>query len=97
VSADRPVMVVVIEPFYPGWSATLDGQPAVIWQVNHAFRGVVVGGGEHTIEMVYKPASFFTGLWISLASLGLTVIAAVWLAVRRWRKAQPSSARRDEG
>lgn len=83
VSADRPLMVVVPDPFYPGWSAAVDGHDAPIWQVNHAFRGVQTPAGDHTVVMTYLPESFSIGLAISAASLALSLAAALWLTFRK--------------
>ncbi|HTS48842.1 MAG TPA: YfhO family protein, partial [Bryobacteraceae bacterium] len=54
-------MLVESENDAPGWSATIDGQKAPIYQAYTALRGVVVGPGKHTIEMRYRPLSVMAG------------------------------------
>ncbi len=54
-------MVVESENNAPGWSATVDGKKAPIYQAYTALRGVVVGPGKHTIEMRYRPLSVMAG------------------------------------
>jgi hypothetical protein len=85
VSVDRPALVVVLEVYYPGWTATVDGSPARIWQANHAFRGVVVGPGEHVIEMTFDQEPFWQGLWISLGTLAAMILVLAVLGTGRLR------------
>ncbi len=70
--------VYIAQPFYPGWRATLDGQPAEILRANYAFMAVAVGGGKHTIRLEYDPRSFQVGAWISLLSTALALLLFWW-------------------
>jgi hypothetical protein len=54
-------MVILTDTWFPGWRATVDGKSAPIEKAYGAFRGVVVEGGDHTIEMRYRPWSVFLG------------------------------------
>jgi hypothetical protein len=85
VTTDQPVMVVFSELYYPGWQVTVDGVPATIWNTNYAFRGVVVGRGEHVIEMRYDPLSFRIGLIISIATICLLVAVSTFVVIKRAR------------
>lgn len=69
LSAALPGMLIFTDTFYPGWRATVDGQPAKIAQVNYLFRGVKVPVGEHVVRFEYRPARFYVGLAISLLGL----------------------------
>ncbi len=62
-----PGLVVLGDSFYPGWRATVDGEPAPILATNHIFRGVVVPAGRHEIRFDYAPASVYWGAAISFA------------------------------
>ncbi len=48
-------LVVLADSYYPGWTVTIDGEPAEILATNYLFRGVVVPGGVHTIVYRYEP------------------------------------------
>ena len=48
-------LVVLADSYYPGWTVTIDGEPAEILATNHLFRGGVVPGGVHTIVYRYEP------------------------------------------
>lgn len=65
--------LVVREAWYPGWHASVDGEPADVLRVDHAFRAVPIPGGDVEVEFVYRPDSFRHGVWISLFSLVLAL------------------------
>ena len=78
-----PGVVVLTDAHFPGWSATVDGQPAPLHRANLNFRAVAVPAGEHTIEMRYAPAPLRRG-W-GLAALGLVVCVGAIVIERRPR------------
>ena len=73
--------------YYPGWRATVDGQPAPIERANYAFRAVYVPAGQHTVQFVFDPLIWKVGLAVS----GLTLLGLVgwwgW-AVRTKQRAE---------
>jgi hypothetical protein len=68
-SASTPAVLVVSEVFYPGWKATIDGQPAQIMIADYLLRGVSVPEGTHEVEMRYTAPSARLGLIISIVAL----------------------------
>jgi len=91
VDLSEPAMVVIAEPYYPGWQATIDGEATDIWRVNHALRGVWVEEGQHQIEMVYDPESFHIGARISLGTLSALLIGIVISTAVYFRKTHSNS------
>jgi hypothetical protein len=75
--------LVLADTFYPGWQATLDGQPVEILRANHTFRAVAFPPGEHTVVFRYLPLSFQVGAVVSLLTLFVTVGALTVLSLRR--------------
>jgi hypothetical protein len=75
--------LVLADTFYPGWQATLDGQPIRILRANYAFRAVALPPGEHTVVFQYAPLSFRVGVAISLVALAIVV---GWLIFLSWRR-----------
>jgi hypothetical protein len=75
--ADANSLLVLSELYYPGWRATLDGEPTRILRADAGLRAVAVPAGEHVVTMVYCPTSFYVGAGISLAT-ALTLAAVTW-------------------
>lgn len=75
----------VSEMWMPGWVAYVDGDRQDVLQANYTFRAVRVPAGTHTVEMVYRPTSWFLGLGITLFTVGSLAIWGLWSLVRRWR------------
>ena len=81
VDAAAPALLILTDSDYPGWQATLDGEPVAIHQTDVLFRGVFVPEGEHQLVMWFESESWGRGRVISLISLGLWLLAG--LAFRR--------------
>jgi hypothetical protein len=81
VNTPRNTILSLAQPDYPGWTATLDGQPTTLMRAYGAFTAVAVPAGEHTINLVYNPLSYRVGAiislftWAALAILGLVLLA----------------------
>jgi hypothetical protein len=86
VDTDQPGYLVLSDAYYPGWRATVDGQPEVIQQANYAFRAVYVPAGQHTVQFVFDPAIWKIGLAVS----GITVLVLIAWAVWGWRREKRS-------
>jgi hypothetical protein len=91
----RDGLLVISEMYEEGWVAYVDGEPVEIVRTNHAFRGVPVTSGKHTVELRYESQPLTIGLWISGTALVGMVASIGWLAWtegprwrRRWWQAQ---------
>jgi hypothetical protein len=70
--------LVLLDSYYPGWVATVDGERAPIMRAYYFARAIYLVGGRHTVKFVYRPISFYGGL--GLAATGLLIILLVaWL------------------
>lgn len=70
-------VAVFSEVFYPGWTATVDGEPAEVVRVNYVLRAVRIPSGKHTIVMTYEPDSIKTTETIGYASMGVLLLLAM--------------------
>jgi hypothetical protein len=84
VRAPQPGWLVLSDLYYPGWTATVNGEPAPIERANHLFRAVRVASGQSSVSFEYRPASLRGGAAVSLATaLGLTALALGRAGFRR--------------
>ena len=82
VDAPGRGFLVLADQYFPGWFATVNGQPVPIQRANYAFRLVEVPAGRSTIEFHYSPRS----LW---AGAGVSAVSAITVAVLLWRPSRP--------
>jgi len=75
--------LVLLDTFYPGWLATVDGQPAPIYRADYVARAVYVPAGEHRVRFEYQPMSFRLGAYLALATLGIMGVAGIGAAQRK--------------
>jgi hypothetical protein len=80
-SSAEQALLVLSDGYDPGWQATVDGAPVPIYRTNVLLRGVVVPAGTHTIEFVYRPASWQQG--VGLGAVGWLLIVALVVGTRR--------------
>ncbi|MGA2722011.1 MAG: YfhO family protein [Bryobacteraceae bacterium] len=69
VRSERGGRFGLVEQFFPGWKATVDGSPVTIERWREAFQSIQVGPGEHTVMFEYHSRWLLLGAAISLASL----------------------------
>jgi hypothetical protein len=69
VNAARDAWLILADTDYPGWTATVDGNPAPIYGANLAFRAVQVEAGAHTLRFEYRPVWLLPGALITAVSL----------------------------
>jgi hypothetical protein len=79
--SDAPGYVVLTDPWYPGWTCTVDGQAATLHRANYAFRAVAVRAGTHRVRFDFAPVSYQRGRLISTVALagilGLGVVSVL--------------------
>jgi membrane protein YfhO len=75
--------VVASIPAWRGWRAYIDDRRVATQTANHAFLGIYVPQGRHTVRLVYLPRSFVVGRAITIATLTAIVTA---LLLRHLRK-----------
>ncbi|MBN1780437.1 YfhO family protein [bacterium] len=70
--------MVLSEIYYPaGWKAYVDGRETTIYKTDYVLRSVFLEPGHHDIEFVFAPATFKTGLIISLGAFILLILGTV--------------------
>ena len=65
------------EVYYPGWTATIDGQPTEVGRANYVLRAINVPAGRHEVIFSFKPQSVKTTETIAYVALGVLVLLIV--------------------
>ncbi|MAD34880.1 MAG: hypothetical protein CMJ88_14140, partial [Planctomycetes bacterium] len=86
VAAGPGRALVLSDAFLPGWSVSIDGEPAEALRCNHSQRLVLVPARACRVVWTYRAPGLDLGLAIALA--GAAAAVAVMLLIRR-RRARP--------
>ena len=74
-----PALIATSIPDWPGWRADEGDRSLPTLTVNHAFVGIALPPGNHTVRLAYRPRSWNLGLAAGLAG----VLAAAAVAIPR--------------
>lgn len=86
INSAKGGVVVFSEIYYPGWTASIDGQPAELGRVNYILRALNVKAGKHEVVLEFHPSSISTTetiAYVALVSLLLAICAALFI---EWKK-----------
>jgi membrane protein YfhO len=72
--------LVVSMNYFPEWRALIDGRPARIYRVNGTLQGVAVPPGARTVDLHFRPTSFYLG--VATAAFGIAILVG-WLGFIR--------------
>ncbi|MBI4059790.1 MAG: hypothetical protein HY403_00005, partial [Elusimicrobia bacterium] len=78
VASDGPGWLVLLDGWFPGWEATVDGASARVRRADYAFRAVAVPGGTSVVRFEYRPFSLRLGLMFAAFSMMVLVAAALF-------------------
>ena len=88
VGSNKKGVLVLADSWYPGWTATVDRKPAVVFPVDLTFRGVEIPEGTEEVVFTYEPLSVRYGLYTS-GITGLVVVVGLLMlvpgAIQRFR------------
>lgn len=70
--------LIVSENYYPGWSATADGNAVPVWRADMSLMGVELPAGARRLEFNFASKPYETGKLITLIALLLSLGA--WVA-----------------
>lgn len=81
--ASSPALLVISQIAYPGWQATVDGQPASLESVDGAIFGLPLAAGTHNVTLAFQPKSLRAGTTISVLAALLVVGALLFAPAQR--------------
>jgi len=77
-----PAYLVLADAFYPGWRATVAGQPTPIYRANLLFRALPLPAGASEVRFYFEPT-----LWRAALYGGLILWLLALLLCWRWLRA----------
>lgn len=86
VNSSKGGVVVFSEIYYPGWTATIDGQPAELGRVNYILRALRVQAGKHTVVLDFHPASLRKTEAVAYVGYGILVLLIIIGVWTEWKK-----------
>ena len=95
VQSAKGGIVVFSEIYYPGWTATADGQNVPVGRVNYILRAINVKPGQHTVVLTFKPSSVNhteTAAYVAYLLLVLAIAAGVFF---EWKKNKNAKKQKD--
>ncbi len=94
--ATIPSVAVFSEIYYDkGWKMYIDGKESPYFRANYVLRAAQIPVGNHKIEFIFHPASYYTGEKISLAGSILLILAlggAIYTGIKRKPEDQKKAA-----
>ena len=67
-------MAVVLDPWFPGWRATVDGAQVPLVRADYLFMAVPLRKGRHILNLVYFPDRLLPGIAIALLASALLLM-----------------------
>jgi hypothetical protein len=88
VNSGKGGVVVFSEIYYPGWTATIDGEEHELGRVDYVLRALRVGPGKHEVVLSFFPKSIDrteTIAYLAYGVLLLILVLLVWMEYRHRR------------
>ena len=85
-------VIVFSEVYYPGWTATVDGQPAELGRADYLLRALNVAPGKHKVVLTFHPKSVTTTETIAYIAYAAIIIAILIAAFLGYRKKKEQAA-----
>ena len=86
VTSKNGGIIVFSEIYYPGWTATVDGQQAELGRANYILRALNVKPGKHEVILDFHPASLCKTEGIAYASYGVLALILALGIFMEWKK-----------
>ncbi|WP_297089102.1 hypothetical protein [uncultured Draconibacterium sp.] len=77
VQTDSERLAVFSEVYYPDWKVLIDGEESDIIVSNYILRSVVIPEGEHKVEFILHPATYYTSNVISRYAFYLMLLIVI--------------------
>ncbi len=90
--SDKGGVLVFSEVYYPGWTATVDGQPVELGRVNYILRAMNIKPGDHEVVLDFHPSSIRKTETVAYASYGFLLLLIALGVFIEWKKRKSATA-----
>ena len=88
VNAAKGGVLVFSEIYYPGWTATVDGEPVEVGRVNYVLRAIQLKPGQHKVMLQFFPKSVDVTETIAYIAYFVLLLVILLVAYMEWKKAK---------
>lgn len=92
VNTDQGGIIVFSEIYYPGWTATVDGQSVELGRVNYVLRALSVKAGHHQVVLDFHPSSVRHTETVAYVSYVLLLVLIALGLFSEWRRKKSVTA-----
>jgi hypothetical protein len=85
VNSGKGGVLVFSEIYYPGWTATVDGEPAELGRVDYILRALNIQPGKHQVELAFFPKSVNTTETIAYVAFFLLILVVIGIVTIEYR------------
>ena len=86
VKSGKGGVIVFSEIYYPGWTATVDGQPVELGRVNYILRAIHVKPGTHKVVLDFHPQSLKNTEMVAYVAYAVLVLLIIIGIVVEWKR-----------
>lgn len=86
VESQQGGLVVFSEVYYPGWTATVDGQQVEVGRANYVLRTIHVPAGKHEVVFTFRPQSVQTTEAVAYVALAIMILLVVTAVIFSFKK-----------
>ena len=92
VNSGKGGVLVFSEIYYPGWTATVDGQPVELGRVDYLLRAMQIAPGRHQVELSFFPKSVNTTETFAYSAYGILILVLLGAGYIEYRRRQKKSS-----
>jgi len=86
VNTGKGGVLVFSEIYYPGWTATIDGEAVELGRVNYILRAIHIQPGQHQVELAFFPKSVDMTETIAYIAFALLLLILIFVVVSQFRQ-----------
>ncbi len=88
VNTGKGGVLVFSEIYYPGWEATVDGQPVELGRVDYLLRALHIQPGHHQVELSFFPKSVEVTESVAYVAIVFLLLLLAGMAFTEWKRRQ---------